>query len=123
MELKDWKEYTQEEKEKLLVHWLYNYSSQLVNQDEIIEFYGLLADDIDKMKDFAVSCFVMGVSNEYLKKAMQGNFVGMLLDSIPEENELDDNCKKMMAKKEKMLLSILATTCEKEQTLSLENNN
>ena len=125
MKLKDWKEYTQEEKERLLIQWLYNYSSQLVNQDEIIEFYKLLDDNIDKMKDFAVSCYAMGVSNEYLLKAFQGNFVGMLLDSIPEEKELDEVSKKMLAKKERDLLSILAVLCSREEnarTLDLVNN-
>ncbi len=126
MELKNWDEYTEDEKGRLLIHWLYNFGNRLVNQDEIIEFYKLIDEDVDKVKDVAVSCFTMGVSNEYLINAMKGNFVGILLDSIPEKSELDETSKKMLEQKEKLLLALLVMSYSKEekaQTLSLENKS
>ena len=117
MEIKDWKEYENEEKTELLIHWWNRFGEKTNDVDEILLFNKLIVTKPDEMYDLAVASYIMGISNQWLLQAMRGNFVEQLLDSLGDKQEMDDTTKGMLHDSEKILTSILVETYNNPQTL------
>ena len=90
IEIKDWKEYTDEEKKELLNHWWHYYGKIIYTFDEWELFNELVDKNSNKMMELAVAGFIYGVTSQPLITAMRKNQVDELLATLPNLNEIED---------------------------------
>ncbi|MBE6160336.1 MAG: hypothetical protein E7157_04755 [Lactobacillales bacterium] len=91
IEIKNWNEYSSEEKNILLQHWWHYYGKILYTLDECEQFDSLLEKDIDKIFIAAIGSFIIGLSSQPLIDSMRRNNIDELLSALPEMKKLEDN--------------------------------
>ena len=116
MEINNWDEIPEENKKQLLEKWFYSENDDISDEDKR-KYDELIDEDIDEIFNLAVCIYTMGLNSKLLIKAIRGNFVGRLLDSIVPKNELDERTKILIEEKEEELLAILSV-CPKMNTLA-----
>lgn len=84
MELKEWREYVEEEKKELLIHWFQNYGRLTCSNEEFEEFKRLIEMDADLMFDVAVGAFSNGRGTQAFLVGMRSNTLASFLNSILE---------------------------------------
>ena len=90
IEIKEWKEYTDEEKKELLNHWWHYYGKVVYTFDEWEKFNELVDKNSNKMMELAVAGFIYGITSQPLIAAMRKNQVDELLATLPNLNEIED---------------------------------
>lgn len=105
IEIKNWNDYSFEEKNKLLQHWWHYYGKMMYTLQEWEEFNKLVEKDADRMFIFAIGSYIMGTSSQPLICAMRQRNVDEVIASLPEKKELEDN--EMYFKIENSLISQL----------------
>lgn len=97
MQIKEWNEYTGDEKSSLLTHWFHYYGKLLYTLDELEKFQDLTKKDSNKMFSAAVACYISGGNSSLLLTGLRqdgekfidvaGNRGGDLRDKNEEEYE------------------------------------
>ena len=82
MEFKKFNEYSQNEKEELLMHWFHYYGKILVTVEEIEKFYELVKSDSNLIKDAAMVAYVLGESSQGIINAMRTNNLDNYFEDI-----------------------------------------
>ena len=90
MELKGWKEYTKEEKEKLLLHWWHYYGKMLIRPEEYEKYIELVNTRTDEIFNCALFSYARGFSSQVLLMAIRQGTVDELLSSLPETETKDE---------------------------------
>ena len=90
IEIKEWKEYTDEEKKELLNHWWHYYGKVLYTFDEWEQFNELIDKNSNKIMELAVAGFICNITTQPLIAAMRKNQVDELLSTLPNLNEIKD---------------------------------
>lgn len=73
MEIKKFCEYSEEEREELLMHWWHYYGKVMYTFAELEEFRKLVKENSMLMKDVALTSYLLGYSSQGLIKAMRTN--------------------------------------------------
>ena len=97
MQIKEWNEYTEDEKSSLLTHWFHYYGKLVYTLDELEKFQDLTKKDSNKMFSAAVACYISGGNSSLLLTGLRqdgekfidvaGNRGGDLRDKNEEEYE------------------------------------
>lgn len=82
MEKKKFSEYSQNEKEELLMHWWFYYGKMLVTSAESEEFNELVKKDSDLIKDAAMVAYILGESSQGIINAMRTNNLDNYFEDI-----------------------------------------
>lgn len=82
MEIKEWDQYSEDEKTKLLKHWWHYYGKLVITYEEMAYFERLVKRNPDQMMDVALFSFFMEHSSQLLIYAMRQNRVQQFLDVV-----------------------------------------
>lgn len=93
MEVKNWNEYTNDQKKTLVKHWWHYYGKMVITFAELQRFHELVEKDVDTIFRFAVDSFIIGQSSQQLIVAMRFNEENQLLEKVTIIDELNDKEK------------------------------
>ena len=82
MEKKRFSEYSEEEKEVLLMHWWHYYGKMLITLAEMEKFHDLVKEDSELIKDVAMVSYILGYSSQGIIKAMRTNDLDNYFEGI-----------------------------------------
>lgn len=120
MKKKELSEYTQEEKEELLVHWWHYYGKDLYSLGELEKFQELVRKDSDFVFSFASICFADEKGPKPFLDAIRNNKIKQLQQYVSSyEDSLKDT---MPLIKEFFLKEILDTYNHKESDIPMEED-
>ena len=84
MEVKEWNNYTKEEKRALLNHWWYYYGKEIYTFDELEAFNKMIDQRDDEILELAVLSYTRNLSNQVLLYAMRLGQTKELFSSLPD---------------------------------------
>ena len=93
MELKDWNEYTFEEKEALLHHWWQYYALSTYTLDEWMQFDEMIIGNVDKICEAAFCCYINQQGPKPILEGMRRGVIDEFLKLLPEMEEQDSKLK------------------------------
>lgn len=107
MEKKKWSEYTQEEKETLLHHWLYYHGFAIVSIRDIVKFDIVTREHTDKIYEVAINGYINNMNAKVLIMALRNNNVERLFDNTIKKEELNQTQKEIYNSYENEFLEML----------------
>jgi len=87
MEIKEWNQYSKEEKETLLKHWWYYYGKLVITPSEQEHFEQLVKKNSEQIMDVALFAFFFEQSSQTLIYAMRQNRVEEFLEVVDNSME------------------------------------
>lgn len=110
MRLKNYNEYSLEEKKILLLFW-WNHFGKIPFTPEELEIFKKLVDTIPEDVMFlAVNAFSLNIANEAIITYMRSKRLSSLIDSIPREEFQKESFKKFYATAKESFIEILVIT-------------
>lgn len=109
MEEKKFSNYTQEEKEILLMHWFHYYGKDIYSLAEAEEVYKAILANADSVKDAAVVAYVAGEGSAQLLRAMRYGTLDSHLRAVSELGKSGDVAS-IYEKAEELFISEIVET-------------
>lgn len=124
MKIKEWKDYSISEKNRLLHHWWYYYGKLIITLEEQQKFNELVDKDSDQVFALAVASYVHGESSQPLIYAMRANKVEALMATIQKtESIIDEKVKNTFSLAEnKLIIEIVRTYNNPQPSIPMSDN-
>lgn len=115
MELKEFRQYTQQEQKQLLIHWFHYYGKLICTLDEFKKFTAMIDEDSNQVMMMAVIGFMNGLTSQPILEAMRAGKLEELKSALPVFEEQNEKFKKAYLDEEKLLLGQMVATYNKPE--------